>query len=96
MGENAKKAIIIGAAGFVGNYLIDHLALDKGMEVYATKLAHESLENKNARVFNLDILNKQEIVDLLFKIRPDYIFHLAAQSSVALSCNPLIRSVRWE
>ncbi len=80
-----KKALIIGAAGFVGNYLITHLALDKGMEVYATKLAHECLENQNAQVFDLNILEKQEITDLLFKIRPDYIFHLAAQSSVGVA-----------
>jgi len=53
-----KKALVIGAAGFVGNYLINHLAIDKGMEVYATKLAHESLENDNAQVFDLNILEK--------------------------------------
>ena len=80
-----KKALIIGAAGFVGNYLIDHLAKDKGMEVYATKLAHECLDNPNAEVVDLNILEKQEIVDVLFKIRPDYIFHLAAQSSVGVA-----------
>ncbi|MCR4647539.1 MAG: GDP-mannose 4,6-dehydratase, partial [Lachnospiraceae bacterium] len=56
-----------------------------GMEVYATKLAHEVLDNPNASVSDLNILEKQEIVDTLFKIRPDYIFHLAAQSSVGLA-----------
>ena len=80
-----KKALIIGAAGFVGNYLINHLAIDKGMEVYATKLAHECIDNSNATVCDLNILEKQEIVDVLFKIRPDYIFHLAAQSSVGVA-----------
>ena len=80
-----KKALIIGAAGFVGNYLIDHLAKDKGMQVFATKLAHECLDNPNAEVVDLNILEKQEIIDVLFKIRPDYIFHLAAQSSVGVA-----------
>ncbi len=80
-----KKALIIGAAGFVGNYLIDHLAVDCGMEVYATKLPHEELGNQNARIYDLDILQKQNIIDILFEIRPEYIFHLAAQSSVGVA-----------
>lgn len=80
-----KRALIIGAAGFVGDYLIKHLANDRKMEVHATKLAHEQLETPLATVYNLNILEKQEIVDLLFKVRPDYIFHLAAQSSVGVA-----------
>lgn len=80
-----KKALIIGAAGFVGPYLARHLSEECGMEVYATKLTHDNLEDVKAEVYTLNILNKEEIVELLYKIRPDYIFHLAAQSSVALS-----------
>lgn len=80
-----KKALIIGAAGFVGPYLAAQLSDECEMQVYATKLSHEALRNIKAEVYNLNILNKEEIVDLLYKIRPDYIFHLAAQSSVAVS-----------
>ncbi len=79
-----RKAMIIGAAGFVGSYLIQYLKED-GMEVYATKLPHEKIENEDARIFDLDILDREAIVSLLFEIRPDYIFHLAAQSSVGLA-----------
>lgn len=82
-----KKAMVIGAAGFVGKYLINHLHNDLGMEVVATKLAHEKLDNLPARVRDLDILKKDSIVDLLFEERPDYIFHLAAQSSVSVAWN---------
>lgn len=80
-----KKAMIIGAAGFVGDYLIHHLKTDKEIQVYATKLPHENIINSNARIYDLDILNKEAIVSLLFEIRPDYIFHLAAQSSVGVA-----------
>lgn len=77
--------MIIGAAGFVGHYLADNLQTEYKMKVAVTKLPHEKVEIEGAEVFNLDILNKEEIVDLLFKLRPDYIFHLAAQSSVGAS-----------
>lgn len=80
-----KKALIIGAAGFVGKYLAENLQTHYGFHVAVTKLPHEKLEILNTEVYDLNILNKEEIVTLLFKIRPDYIFHLAAQSSVGTS-----------
>ncbi len=86
-----KKALIIGAAGFVGNYLIDCLNDEFGFEVYATKLPGTEYFHDKAQVFELDILNKEDISELLYKVLPDYIFHLAAQSSVAVSWkNPLL------
>jgi GDP-4-dehydro-6-deoxy-D-mannose reductase len=75
-----KKALIIGAAGFVGGYLIRELA--GTFEVHATKLSTETLSSNSATIHDLDILKKDDIVTLLFQIRPDAIFHLAAQSSV--------------
>ncbi len=77
--------MIIGAAGFVGSYLAAELMKRHGMEVHATKLGGEGLAISNAQIYDLDILNKDEIVTLLYKVRPDYIFHLAAQSSVSVA-----------
>lgn len=79
-----SKGLVIGAAGFVGSYLIDEMH-SCGMEACATKLPQEHLEHPYARVYDLNILDKEAIVSLLLEIRPDYIFHLAAQSSVGLS-----------
>lgn len=81
------KALIIGGAGFVGSYLIEHLMKDCGWNVYVTKLENEEIEQDNVMVYNLNILDKAAIVELLQEVKPDYIFHLAAQSSVALSWN---------
>ncbi len=82
-----KKALIIGAGGFVGGYLAQCLQDEFNMEVYATKLANtqtqEDLSFIEPRIYDLDILNRNDIVELLYAIRPDYIFHLAAQSSVS-------------
>lgn len=92
------KSLIIGGAGFVGGYLIRHLHEDLGHEVVVTKLPQEEITSsiitqvsneeptkKMATVYDLDVLEKEKILELLNKEKPDYIFHLAAQSSVDLS-----------
>jgi len=83
------KALVIGAGGFVGGYLISELS-ERGFEVCATKLPHEKINifGEKTAVFNtaeLDILDEEAVLKLLSSEKPDYIFHLAAQSSVALS-----------
>ena len=40
-----KKALIIGAAGFVGNYLIDHIQKNCIWSIAVTKMPHEKIEN---------------------------------------------------
>lgn len=83
------KAMILGAAGFVGPYLIDAIRHDLLCEIVVTKLPHETVapspQNTAFRAVNLDILNPLAIIDLLRSEKPDYIFHLAAQSSVSYS-----------
>ena len=81
------KALIIGAAGFVGPYLAYAVKQYINCEIVATKLEHEKILIPEARIENLNILNVSEIVDILNDEKPDYIFHLAAQSSVANSWN---------
>ena len=79
------KALIIGAAGFVGRHLIKAIKENTDWQVFATKITRESDIIGVDGLFDLDILIPEEISDVLSKVRPDYIFHLAAQSSVALS-----------
>lgn len=80
------KALIIGGAGFVGGYLADHLHNQCKWSVSVTKMPHETISvNNDITVYDLDILQIESITNLIDKLRPDYIFHLAAQSSVALS-----------
>ncbi len=79
------KSLIIGGAGFVGAYLIRHLRDDLKHDVAVTKMPHEQIGEKNVQVLDLNILEKDSIVKMLESEKPDYIFHLAAQSSVAVS-----------
>lgn len=80
-----KKALIIGAAGFVGNYLIDHIQKNCIWSIVVTKMPQESIPYEGIDIYDLNILDKDALEELLRKVRPDYIYHLAAQSSVALS-----------
>ena len=77
------KALIIGAAGFVGGYLIRELKA-AGWEVHATCLPNEEIKEE-CPVHTLDILKKEDISPLLDDIKPDIVYHLAAQSSVSVS-----------
>lgn len=77
------KALIIGGGGFVGGYLIRELSRN-GYEVTATCLDGENIgESCDVRI--LDITRKDDISSILADEQPDLIFHLAAQSSVAVS-----------
>lgn len=80
-----EKALIIGAAGFVGNYLIDHIQKNCIWSIVVTKMPQEKIEKTGIEIRNLNILEPERIKELLEEVRPDYIFHLAAQSSVGLS-----------
>ncbi len=80
-----SKALVIGAAGFVGNYLIDEIKKTLLCDVIATKLKHESINREDVYVEDLNILVIDEIKDILNRYRPLYIFHLAAQSSVSVA-----------
>lgn len=82
------KSLIIGAAGFVGTYLIRHLKQEPGHAVAATKMPQEQLQAETIgageiNIYDLDILDQNAVMELLRKVCPDYVFHLAAQSSVA-------------
>jgi GDP-4-dehydro-6-deoxy-D-mannose reductase len=79
------KALIIGGAGFVGSYLIKELSA-AGMEVHATCLPFERDKiTEKCGVHTLDIMNKDDVLDLINQLSPDVIYHLAAQSSVSVS-----------
>ncbi len=85
------KALIIGAAGFVGSYLAEAIKQYMYCDVAATKLPNEILDITDAEIINLNILDPLEIEAVFTDVHPDFIFHLAAQSSVSLSWrNPVL------
>lgn len=79
------RSLIIGGAGFVGEYLIRELLKENGQEIVVTKMPQESIAVSGIRVRDLNILDEGAIDSILQEEHPDYIFHMAAQSSVAVS-----------
>ncbi len=82
--QKRKNALIIGGAGFVGGYLVREL-LAQGQTVTLTKMEQEQVPQGDYHVKNLNLLDTTEVENVITEINPDFIFHLAAQSSVALS-----------
>lgn len=85
----AKKALITGIAGFVGSHMAE-LLLARGYEVYGlcrprSKMDHiESIKSK-LHLEDADLLDSHSLYTTISSIKPDYIFHLAAQSFVPTS-----------
>ena len=92
------KALIAGGAGFIGSHLADYL-LDEGNEVVCIdnffigtrqNILH-LLRNPHYVFYQYD-LNNMELLNQVFeKEKPDYVFHLAANSDIQASAqNPII------
>ncbi|MCM2604530.1 GDP-mannose 4,6-dehydratase [Rossellomorea marisflavi] len=78
-----KKAIVTGGAGFIGSHLADSLIKD-GLDVHIIDdLSSGKLEHlpEAASFHQLDI-SSQETRELITSIKPDVIYHLAAQADV--------------
>jgi GDP-4-dehydro-6-deoxy-D-mannose reductase len=82
-------AFITGIAGFAGSFLAEEL-LRSNYTVTGSILEHESTENIEHladRIWleQLDVLDSHTCRSLLERLKPDYVFHLAAIASVGKS-----------
>lgn len=87
--SNKKKALITGITGFVGSHMAE-LLLSEKVEVYGIQRWRSKTENiehiKDKIQFEeADLLDAHSLYTVIDKIKPNYIFHLAAQSFVQSS-----------
>ena len=76
------KVFISGATGFVGCHLIDLLSSPK-YEIYGTSFPEKPEAGGGGKnIFYLDIKSEKEVFEAIKRIKPDWIFHLAAVSNV--------------
>ena len=85
------KALITGITGFAGSHLAEYL-LDRqsGVEVFGTyrwRSRRDNIEHLGSRITLLEceLRDYTSVAGALEKCRPDFIFHLAAQSFVPTS-----------
>ena len=84
-----KKALITGIAGFVGSHMAE-LLLDRGFEVFGIARWRSSREcisdiEDKVSLLEADLLDSHSLDTIMLAVKPDYIFHLAAQSYVHAS-----------
>jgi GDP-4-dehydro-6-deoxy-D-mannose reductase len=87
-----KKCLITGIAGFVGSYLRPALFNQYNqIELHGIHRSGEKGTHSDYNRYELDIRDSEAISNLIYKIKPDLIFHLAAQPFV-----PKAISDPWE
>ncbi|MFZ1721134.1 MAG: GDP-mannose 4,6-dehydratase [Microgenomates group bacterium] len=87
MSSVTKKILITGGTGFVGTHLVQLLQQSADHEIHVTSYGatSESVLQMlgNVRVHKIDLTDQKATTDLLAKIQPHQIYHLASFSSVA-------------
>lgn len=86
----AIRALITGITGFVGSHMADHLLSLGGYEVFGAlrwRSRRDNIKHIEDRVTLLEgeLHDSASIHELLETVRPDQIYHLAAQSFVPTS-----------
>lgn len=87
----SKKALITGVTGMVGSHLADFLLENTDWEVYGVCRWRSPLDNvshlldrvnKKDRLFfdYADLNDESSLIHVIQNVKPDYVFHLAAQS----------------
>jgi len=77
------KCLITGINGFVGQYLSSYLT-ENHYEVFGFD-NNSNYSFDNEYLYNINILNHNDVKKIISKIEPDYVFHLAGFSSVKRS-----------
>ena len=76
-----KRILVTGGAGFIGSAVIAHLQKQKHEIFVIDNLSfgnRQFINIDDSHFFNADILDEQRIDEIIGKIMPQYIIHLAA------------------
>jgi UDP-glucose 4-epimerase len=80
---NPLKIIVTGHTGLIGSHLVDKL-VDMGHTVYGMSQGVGSMpgnENPNTENYCINLLNKEATAEIIEDIKPDMVYHLAANAA---------------
>lgn len=90
------KALITGVSGFVGSHMAEYL-LQKNVEVTGTIRQRSRMDHikhiKDIRLMECELRDPFSVETLIGEVKPDLIFHLAAQSFVPTSWNSPVDTI---
>ncbi|MFH1407077.1 MAG: GDP-mannose 4,6-dehydratase [Candidatus Omnitrophota bacterium] len=85
-----ERVLITGITGFVGSYLAEFLLEKKNIEVYGIERWRSKMENvehikDKLHLHECDIRDASSVSKVMDEVKPQKVFHLAAQSYVPMS-----------
>ncbi|MEE9389949.1 MAG: GDP-mannose 4,6-dehydratase [Candidatus Aminicenantaceae bacterium] len=75
------RVFISGATGFVGRHLVSFLG-SSDYTIFGTSFPDKPERGEGENIFYLDIRSEEKVFEAIERVRPDWIFHLAAVSNV--------------
>lgn len=87
MAETSRQAIVTGGAGFIGSHVVDSLLADDYGVTVIDDLSSGRADRvaDGARLVELDIVDGPALRAVVEEVRPQAVYHLAAQASVTAS-----------
>jgi UDP-glucose 4-epimerase len=82
-----RQAIVTGGAGFIGSHVVDGLLAEGAAVTVVDDLSTGDARRvaSEARLRQMDIVDFPALLAIVEEVKPDVIFHLAAQASVVAS-----------
>lgn len=92
------KVLITGITGFVGSHLAEYCLKRGDVEVFGTVRWRSRMENvqdimEQITTIDCDLRDQVAVKHCIAEVRPDYIFHLAAQSFVPTSWKAPVETI---
>jgi GDP-4-dehydro-6-deoxy-D-mannose reductase len=85
-----RRVLVTGVTGFAGSHLVDYMLERGDSEIFGIQRWRSPLDNilhfmDRITLLECDLRDASSTRDVIEKVRPDWIFHLAAQSFVPTS-----------
>jgi len=82
-----KRVLVTGGAGFIGSHLVDNLISKNNQVLIVDDLSTGSRRNvnKKSKFIKLSTTKYKPLMKIFSEFKPEYVFHLAANTNVPLS-----------